>query len=809
MSPANPPQINSSQFDEDWIRSEYFACFGKELDLINPLLFTEKMQAYKLEYKNPNLTKLADKYAVRDYVAATIGKSYLIPLIGCFDSLDEIPFEKLPNKFVIKATHGCSWNLICKNKQNFDWNSEKGKLEKWLKTNYFLFHREWAYKYIMPRIIIEEFIQDNAGRIPADFKVFCFNGDPKMIQVDYDRFTNHTRAVYDQNWNKLQINFIYPDHGSITLPPKNLDLMLENARTLSKEFPFVRVDFYSLQSKLYFGEMTFYPTAGLVKFNPSEWDRTMGDWFDISGFRELTNNQQQINYKKNRTRSTNLSNFWKRFMVIANHVSPIFHRLRLLIIPPFSRRARLARRIWNSLFLFDNIREFINQKREIALIKQSGYFDKNWYLTHYPDIIQPKVDPLIHYLKIGGFEGRDPGPNFHSGWYLHKYSSRSKNELNPLIYFIEKGKEDGHLPLPDWSLVPLGTDEKRIEQVKSNVIPSKSHPGRKLKFGLVTIIRNEQDILNTFLNHIDALFDYVVLLDHRSVDGSAEILRTSAKHRKNWTVVALDINGWYQKEASNLVMQYLFEKNADVVFFLDCDEFVQVENRSELEKKVSRLMDPPVVGSFRWVNCICERLNDLQFGYESSIISILEPSHQSKVIIPRSLYQEQKGNLFLSAGNHQVLDGIGNPFRSEEIGNIIHIPVRSRNQLIRKAVRSSIANIARSNRNPAEGFQFFEVLKMLAAGEIDEDVVRGCIYLYQIESKIIPLKMIDLMKGKYSKISLKNLKIASSQKFSSESLYQDDKFIERLIANQILFWENENPGNLIFDKKQKIIYFRP
>ncbi len=270
--------------DVDWLKTEFRRRFSSELNLSRPVTFNEKVQAYKLQYRDPLLPLLADKFAVRNYVAKTIGEQYLIPLIGCYESVGAVPIQELPDKFIIKATHGSGWNLLCMDKRTFDWDSEKVKLDEWLHTNFYLRFREWAYKDIPPRIVIEHLLQDENGRIPVDYKFFCFNGDPKLIQVDFDRHENHTRSLYDVNWKKLDVTFLYPDHPTPAPRPEDLDAMLSLAGKLSTGLPFVRVDLYKLPPKIYFGEMTFYPGAGFDKFDPPGWDELIGRNFDVSQF---------------------------------------------------------------------------------------------------------------------------------------------------------------------------------------------------------------------------------------------------------------------------------------------------------------------------------------------------------------------------------------------------------------------------------------------------------------------------------------------------------------------------------------------
>jgi hypothetical protein len=322
-----------------------------------------------------------------------------------------------------------------------------------------------------------------------------------------------------------------------------------------------------------------------------------------------------------------------------------------------------------------------------------------------------------------------------------------------------------------------------------------------MKFALITIIRNEQDILNTFLNHVDALFDDIFLVNHRSLDHSSSILKSAVKQRKSWFYITLDIEGYYQKEASALLMHHAFSRNADFVFFLDCDEFIQVKNREELEQKVEGLNAPATAGSLRWINCVTDKLDRPLFKYRSTIWMSLEPSKFSKVIITRSLYEKYGGNISLCQGNHQVIDPGGNFMAASEIGHLLHLPIRSRQQLINKTIRSALSNLSRLNRLPDENYQFDEMLKLIAKGELSDDDVRGCVYLYQNEAKIISIPKRDFMKT-HQKTSLSDLRIASTKNFSFVNPRNSSHSLEQIVADHILSIANETPENLEFDEKE-------
>jgi len=262
----------------DW----YCDATGKKLDLNNPRTFNEKIQWLKLYDSTPLKTRLADKFLVRDWVKEKIGKEYLIPLLGVYDSFDEIDFNVLPERFVLKANHGSGWNIIVKNKEEFNKEQAKHNMDSWMRTNFaYCAGLELQYFDIVPKIIVEEYLgdEDGSGNL-SDYKFFCFNGKPKYIQVDIDRYTNHKRNVYDLAWNLQPFVFQY-QNGKNTPPPDNLHEIVHIANILSKEFCFVRCDFYLVHKKIYFGEMTFTPESGQGKFKPEGWNLKFGNMIKL------------------------------------------------------------------------------------------------------------------------------------------------------------------------------------------------------------------------------------------------------------------------------------------------------------------------------------------------------------------------------------------------------------------------------------------------------------------------------------------------------------------------------------------------
>lgn len=275
--------------DEPMLKIQYGIKLKRLPNLRNPRRFTEKIQLYKLHYRNDELPVCVDKYRVRKYIQDK-GLSDILPqLYGVYNKAEEIDFRALPPKFVIKTTDGGGGNniLICRNKSQLDLTSSIRMVNSWLNVKSINAGREWAYTG-MPEslIIVEEFLENehNPEGGLEDFKIFCFNGEPYCIVHDGDRYIGHKRNFYDLEWNNLEIGSDCRSFEAAVPRPSNLNDMLDVARLLAGKFPFVRVDLYSVNDKVYFGELTFYPWSGYVQFDPDEFDFRLGDNFDISSF---------------------------------------------------------------------------------------------------------------------------------------------------------------------------------------------------------------------------------------------------------------------------------------------------------------------------------------------------------------------------------------------------------------------------------------------------------------------------------------------------------------------------------------------
>ena len=247
-----------------------------------PKSFNEKIQWLKLNYRDPLIQKCANKLLVREYVKNCCGPEILVPLVGCYESVEEIRFEDLPQRFVCKASHGSGWNIVATDKAKLNWAVESQKLKKWMATDFSTIGREWAYKNSPKKILIEEFLDGPDGQSPYDYKIFCFNGTPRFVQVDTDRFSEHRRSFYDLNWQQLSFGLEYPIETRVLPRPMGLDKMIEIAKKLSKPFPFVRCDLYDCKGQVYFGELTFYPEKGTGRFNPRKADNDVGAMLSLS-----------------------------------------------------------------------------------------------------------------------------------------------------------------------------------------------------------------------------------------------------------------------------------------------------------------------------------------------------------------------------------------------------------------------------------------------------------------------------------------------------------------------------------------------
>src|SRR5699024_3533309 len=266
-----------------YLKAYYRSQTYRKVNFKNPQRFTEKIQWLKVFWYDWFATKCADKYDVRDIIKENIGSQYLNELYAVYESVDEIEVEKLPESFVLQATHSYEQNFVCKNKNHINWDKQLKECKKWLKTNYFWKNREWVYKDIKPRIICEKFLnEDNASSL-TDYKFYCFNGVPMYCQVINDRYDGGTIDFFDTEWNHMEFTGLQnmPHANKKIKKPEKYNQMLEISRELSQRFPFVRVDFFYVNKKIYFGELTFFPRSGFGEFRPLEWDQSIGELLEL------------------------------------------------------------------------------------------------------------------------------------------------------------------------------------------------------------------------------------------------------------------------------------------------------------------------------------------------------------------------------------------------------------------------------------------------------------------------------------------------------------------------------------------------
>ena len=275
--------------DEQMVKFQYFVKLKRKLNLKNPQRYTEKIQWYKLNYRNNDMPICVDKYRVREYIKRKGLEDILVRLYAVYDKVDDIKLEDLPNKFILKTTNGSGTNIICKDKSKLDEPTLKKQVSVFFKQSSASAGREWVYSYVKPKIIVEQLLEDWSSQDSSinDYKFLCFNGKPEYIVFDVDRFTNHKRNIYDTQWNNLHIASDCPCSDIDYPKPDTLEKMLEIAKVLSEEFPAVRVDLYSIKGKIYFGELTFFPWSGYVQYTPDSFDFVLGKKFTFPDIRSL------------------------------------------------------------------------------------------------------------------------------------------------------------------------------------------------------------------------------------------------------------------------------------------------------------------------------------------------------------------------------------------------------------------------------------------------------------------------------------------------------------------------------------------
>ena len=280
--------------DKLYLQMLYRRVLDKKLDLKTPKTFNEKLQWLKLYDRRPDYTIMVDKYAVKQYVADIIGEEYIIPTLGVWDRPEEIDWNKLPEQFVLKCTHDSGGLVICRNKSQLDKSMALKKLDDSLKCDYYKVGREWPYKNVPRRIIAEKYIGEDSSIDLKDYKFFCFNGKVKCFKVDFNRYTNHKANYYDINYRVMPFGETAcpPDFKEKICIPENISDMIRLAEKLSVGCSFIRADFYNINGRIYFGEITLYPASGFGSFTLDEVDYTLGSWMELPS-RIIENNDKR------------------------------------------------------------------------------------------------------------------------------------------------------------------------------------------------------------------------------------------------------------------------------------------------------------------------------------------------------------------------------------------------------------------------------------------------------------------------------------------------------------------------------------
>ena len=266
--------------DKIYIQMTAKGKLGYSINLDNPLTFNEKLNWLKLYNRNPLYTRMADKYEAKGIVAERIGSQYVVRNLGCWQSFDDIDFDALPDRFVLKCTHDSSGAIVCRDKSTFDKNTARKRINLSLSMNYFYACREWPYKNIQPRIIADELLDDHSGKELNDYKFWCFNGVPKYMYCTV-KSNDVYENFYDMDFKPVDINHGFRRRKPEFERPEDFNLMKELASKLSKGLPFVRVDFFYVAGRVYFGEYTFFDWAGLQPFRSRQQDMELGELIEL------------------------------------------------------------------------------------------------------------------------------------------------------------------------------------------------------------------------------------------------------------------------------------------------------------------------------------------------------------------------------------------------------------------------------------------------------------------------------------------------------------------------------------------------
>lgn len=270
--------------DERYLKLLFKDRVGYKLNLKDPKTFNEKLQWLKLYDRNPEYTRMVDKYEAKQYVAERIGDEYIIPTLGVWDKFEDIDFDALPEQFVLKCTHDSGGLVICRDKSKLDKEAAREKIEKSLSRNYYWHSREWPYKNVKPRIIAEKYMEDSVTRELRDYKFFCFSGEMKAMFIASERYNEATETrfdFFDRDFQHLDFRNGHPNADIPPAKPEKFEQMCMLAEKLAGDIPLLRVDFYDVDGKIYFGELTFSHWGGMMPFEPKQWDKKLGDWIKL------------------------------------------------------------------------------------------------------------------------------------------------------------------------------------------------------------------------------------------------------------------------------------------------------------------------------------------------------------------------------------------------------------------------------------------------------------------------------------------------------------------------------------------------
>lgn len=444
--------------NEAYLKRLYMSRTGYKLDIKNPQSFNEKIQWLKLNDIHEEYTNMVDKVAVKEYVKCTVGIEYVIPTIGVWDSIENIDWASLPEQFVLKVNNDSSGVIICKDKSLLNIPQCIEILKKKGNRDYSKVALEYPYHGVPHKFFAETYLVDESGTELKDYKVFCFNGEPRFIQVDSCRFTSHKRAFYDTEWKKMPVQLKYPQLQTVLPKPQSLEKMLNIARKLSQGKPFVRVDLYDSFGKVYFGEMTFFPGSGFEAFSPQEWNNVFGKLLKLP----VKSVHKSVLCKsfecvKNKIQAIKLGYLLKKLMktcgndvciissnCLAGHV---YHDLKMQYMSPTA-----------GLFFFaDDYAEFVENfeiyiKRKI-LIKNSS----KW------EIANQKRKISGDFYPIGRFEGTNVEIHF-----LHYKSS--EEALSKWYRRVQRINMNNLVFLATWQNLPSDVFAKKLLSIENKKV---------------------------------------------------------------------------------------------------------------------------------------------------------------------------------------------------------------------------------------------------------------------------------------------------------------------------------------------------